>query len=234
MKKRLIQFALVLSLMTLLSVAARAAETDSGFRNIVVEEGYQDTLTLTPLSASNVEVRANAESGDYAGAVKMEAVYTGQQSGSEYLLFVMTGNERTPTADNLAYIDQKTAGSEDLVFEIYPKKPADDAESVQYDIWMSSNTDPASGGTGVTSYVKVASFEYYAAPKAPDVMMGDVNENEEIDGGDASMILEHVVELRELTGNPAAAADVNKNSEIDGGDASMILEFVVELRDSFD
>ena len=219
--------------MTLLGVAAQAAETDSGFRNIAVEEAYQEVLTLTPLSASNTEIRENAD-GDFAGAVKMEAVYSGPQSGSEYLLFVMTGNERTPTADNLAYIDQKTAGSEDLVFEIYPKKPADSETSVQYAVYMSSNTDPSSGASGVTSYVQVASFEYYAAEKGPDVMMGDVNENEEIDGGDASMILEHVVELRELTGNPAAAADVNKNSEIDGGDTSMILEFVVELRDSFD
>lgn len=228
MKKRLIQFMLVMGLMVLTCAAAQATETPpSGFRNRNVVAAYADFVTLTPLTAAGGSVTAS--DGAYPGAAKMEVVYKNPQSNSEYLLVVLT-DTNAPTADNMAYIDQKTASGAEVTFTIYPKAPDPTATSVTYHVYMSSNADAES--TGVTEYAEVASFEYYGEAAEADVLLGDVNNDTEVDAGDAVAILEYVVGITEvLDSRQQKAGDVNHDTEVDAGDAVTILEYVVGIRD---
>ena len=59
MKKRLIQIALILGLMTLTCVAAQASETGaptSGFRVVEVESAYESDVALTPVDDKGADV----------------------------------------------------------------------------------------------------------------------------------------------------------------------------------
>lgn len=60
-------------------------------------------------------------------------------------------------------------------------------------------------------------------------MLGDVNDNGQIDAGDATMVLRSAIGMTELTPKQAAAADVNKNNGVDAGDATIILRHTVGL-----
>ncbi len=59
--------------------------------------------------------------------------------------------------------------------------------------------------------------------------LGDVNDDESIDAGDALMVLQFSVELIDLTETEQLAANVNGDTNIDAGDALMILQCSVEL-----
>ena len=62
--------------------------------------------------------------------------------------------------------------------------------------------------------------------EAEDFLLGDVNDNGEIDIGDAVCIVNYLVNKQNTTFN-AAAADLNGNNQIDIGDAVMIVNILV-------
>lgn len=235
MKKRLIQLALILGLMTLTCVAAQATETDeptSGFRVVNVETAYASDVTLTPLNANNAEVKA--ADVRYPGAVKMKIAYTKATLGSEYLLCVLEDDgsaSATPNADNMAYINQQTADGSTVEFTAFPKQPDSKTNSVKYSIYLSSNADAASGG--VASFTKVATAEYYSA--GLNVTLGDVDDDGEITIDDAyTALLMSVGLITDATEQQTAAADVDKDGDVTIDDAYNILLRSVGLIDSFD
>ena len=59
------------------------------------------------------------------------------------------------------------------------------------------------------------------------IQLGDVSDNGTISAFDASLILQHVVELTELTPPQLAAADVTGDGQVSALDASFVLQFVV-------
>ena len=223
MKKRLIQLALILGLMTLTCAAAQASESpDSGFQNWKVEDAYANYVSVTALDADNKTVEAQGDA--YPGAAKMKVTYRNPQSNSEYLLIVLSDDDRTPSVDNMAYIDQKTASANEMDFTIYPKKVESSVKSVTYSVYMSSNSD-ASAGNGVTGYDKVASFDYYS--NALDATPGDVNDDGNINVQDALLVLQAFVGSVELTETQKIAADVSGDTFVNVADALLILQYFV-------
>ena len=232
MKKRLIQLLLIFGLMVLTCAAAQATETEatSGFRNVSIEEAYKNDVSLIVQDSAG---RAAKPVGNdtYPGAAKVGVVYNTPHTGSEYLLIVLSGSDSTPSVDNMAYIDQKTAStSSELEFTIYPKKVDAQTSSVSYSVYLSSNTD-ASTGDKITGYVKVGSFEYYSSVSAT---LGDVDGDERIMVGDAVLVLQAVVGAETLDTKQTAAADVDKDGRVMVGDAVAILQYVVGAIKSFD
>ena len=224
MKKRLIPFALLLCLMALTCAAAQASESEgaptSGFQNVSKQAAYQTVIDMTPQSDKGAAV-ALGDNGQYPGAAKMQLVYKQAQQGQEYALFVLT-DKNPPTADNIAYIDQKTADASGAVtFTIYPKKLPETSSGADYTVYMSSNTD-ASAGTGITTYTKVATFSYYAAAT---VMKGDVDGDGEITTNDALMTLRIASGNVEGTEKQLAAAKVDGDDEVTTNDALRILRY---------
>ena len=235
MKKRLIQIALILGLMTLTCVAAQASETGaptSGFRVVEVESAYESDVTLTPVDDKG----ANVTKADvrFPGAVKMKVTYSKAQSGNEYLLCVLADDETgVPTVDNMAYIDQKTADGATMEFTVFPKAVDAKTTSVKYTVYLSSNADASSEDAGLTSFTKVGAFEYYAAGNS-DVMLGDVDGDEDVTISDAVLVLQAIVEAETLDDKQTAAADVDKDTEVTISDAVAILQYIVEAITSFD
>ena len=68
----------------------------------------------------------------------------------------------------------------------------------------------------------------------PEVTLGDINEDGEIDFLDAIMILRSDAELIELNEKQRQAADINKDGSIDFLDAIQILRYDAELINSFE
>lgn len=233
MKKRFFQFLSLLCLLSLTCATAWAAETEeptNGFRNLAVESAYQQDVELTPLTEKDATVAV--KDGTYPGAVKMDVVYKTPQENSEYVLFVLT-DDNAPSVDNIAYIDQQTGKSgTPITFTVYPKKLPATTASMNYSLYLSSNTD-ASTGTGITSYTKIASFSYYAAAT---VKLGDVDEDTDVTAIDARIALQMssgVIAEKDQTDKQKAAADVDKDGDVTAIDARMILQFASGILTTF-
>ena len=234
LKKRLIQLALILGLMTLTCVAAQASESNAatGLRNFSVEEAYRSDIQLTALDASGRVARPD-ENDAYPGAAKVGVSYSNPQAGSEYLLIVLSDDDPTPSVDNMAYIDQQTAGTTALDFTIFPKRVDASTASVSYSVYMSSNTD-AGTGNGITGYEKVGSFDYYSNNTLGNVTLGDLNDDSLVNVADAVLVLQGFVGSVELTDAQRAAGDVNGDGLVNVSDAVRILQLFVGLITSFD
>lgn len=70
----------------------------------------------------------------------------------------------------------------------------------------------------------VSVFNYY---------YGDIDLNDEIDAYDASLIMQHIVQINNLQPEIQLRADVDGNQIIDAYDASLVLRFAVGFIDSF-
>lgn len=214
MKKRLFQFALIFSLMAFGCVAARAAEPTFGFRAKSVESAYQtdDIVTLTPVDASGKDVEKTSDNR-YPGAVKLKVSYSKAAGGSEYLLCVLKDDGEGPSADNMAYIDQKPATGSSVDFIAYPKKPDANETSVKYAVYLSGNA-PADSGS-INSFTPVGSFEYYGEAA---ILLGDVDGNGRITTTDALYALYLSVDKVNYQNRPESeqrlAADLNGDGRV--------------------
>jgi len=96
--------------------------------------------------------------------------------------------------------------------------------------FVNQGADPNTEGEGNAI---VLSNESIAATYRPflgartGIQLGDVSDNGTISAFDASLILQHVVELTELTPPQLAAADVTGDGQVSALDASFVLQFVV-------
>jgi len=221
-----------------LSVGAFAAETVTGIYDIQYADGYEDCVTLTPQTANGAEVDPGAldgvaASGYYANAERVEVELTGAAKDNFYLIVAMKDNGASgpqyPTESNKpVYINQETAGSAQVVLNVYPGEMENDAT---YNIYVSSNDDSAEYG----SYVKIASFKYHCAEAQAPYTLGDVNDDDTVDISDAALVLNHIVKNTVLTGTAFSAADVaDARGVLDISDAARILNYIVKNISSFD
>ena len=179
-----------------------------------VQEGY----TLTVVGGGT------GTGGFYAGANRFTLTCDGLDGNYSLVLLLKEGENQAdgtkgipnPTENNLQYIDQQNIAAQKAKFTLFPKS----LEKGVYNVYVS---------TDKVTLKKVASFEYGEKPK---YRLGDVDNDGEIAAYDASLILQHTVNLIDLTGNPAA--DVDKDGEIAAYDASMILQYLVKLIETLD
>lgn len=216
MKRRILALLLAVLTLTALTAAAFAADTTTGALgafNLKDSDGYNLT----------VEGGGTGTGGFYAGATKFKLTCDDLSGKYSLVLLLKEGAKQadgtegipTPTESNLQYIDQQniTATTE---FILFPKQ----MEPGTYNVYVSTDS---------VKLTKVASLEYGEQPK---YKRGDVDNDGEIAAYDASLILQHTVNLIDLTGNPAA--DVDKDGEIAAYDASMILQYLVRLIETLD
>ncbi len=72
-----------------------------------------------------------------------------------------------------------------------------------------------------------------AAFGAPDVTFGDVNDDGKIDVRDVVMVMQYILELKELDDDQIKAADVTGDGEIDVNDVSQIMQYSLGMIDRF-
>ena len=215
MKRRILALLLAVLTLTALTAAAFAANTTTevlGAFNIKGSGGF--VLTVDGGTGTG---------GFYANANKFKLTCTGLSGQYSLVLLLKEGANQsdgtkgvpTPTEKNLQYIDQQNI-TDTTEFILFPKQ----MEPGTYNVYVSTNS---------ADLTKVASLEYGEKPK---YKRGDVDNDGEIAAYDASLILQHTVNLIDLTGNPAA--DVDKDGEIAAYDASMILQYLVRLIETLD
>ena len=173
MKRRTIVLLIALAFVLLACGVAYAAEL--GIFDLTVQDG----VSLTPQKADETEIVSETV-GDvefYAGAERLGLTYsTGIESGKEYLVMVLRGEDATPTADNIVYIDQLTALGDEIEFNLYPSLLESGEE---YHVYLSTN---AEGSDGLT---EIASFRYGWVGSADKSALADaISLAEALEGSD--------------------------------------------------
>ena len=72
-----------------------------------------------------------------------------------------------------------------------------------------------------------------AAFGAPDVTFGDVNDDGKIDVRDVVMVMQYILELKELDNDQMKAADVTGDGKIDVNDVNQIMQYILGIIDRF-
>lgn len=214
MKKRLRGMVLLVLLFSIFcGVAGAAGNTSasnpSGICDIVIEDGFESVVSLTPQRAdgtaadvTRVTIR-ETEKEIYAEAVKLSFTYSGAVSGSQYLALILDDEQKLPRESNISYIDQTEAERATVSFVLYPKTLSN---GKTYSVYLSSDA-----GTGVTALTKVASFQYYAP-----YVLGDVNEDGKINAMDMQRLYTHLNGTNPLSATEAA--DVNQDGRVNAMD----------------
>lgn len=210
MKKWLKWILLAGVLAALLCVTAFAADapTKSGIYDLNPNGDY--ALEVTDINAETVTIDGEKRNDFYPDAVKLTLKSTADMSG--YKLVMAQSTDAMPTADNLVYIDQSESTEGKVNFLIYPKQLA----SGTYYIYLS---------TSGSAREQIATFKYYQS-----FVRGDADGSGAIGPNDAVCILQHLVNIKPLTGARLLAADADKSGEIGPNDAVRILQHLVNIK----
>ena len=169
---------------------------------------------------SITEKAAGVTAEPLTGNVAFELQYSEVTDGGMYLILVLS-EDGVPTADNILYVNQGTAGDGKVAFDnVYPKEIPETASFVYM-----SGTDMA--------YSKLAKVN----PKVAVVtgMKGDVNLDGTVDMTDAIKLLRHTLGIEVITDNTALVnGEVTGNTSLDMQDCIKILRYYLGIINTFD
>ena len=169
---------------------------------------------------SITEKAAGVTAEPLTGNVAFELQYSEVTDGGMYLILVLS-EDGVPTADNILYVNQGTAGDGKVAFDnVYPKEIPETASFV----YMS--------GTGM-AYSKLAKVNPKVA--AATGMKGDVNLDGKVDMTDAIKLLRHTLGIEVITDNTALVnGEVTGNTSLDMQDCIKILRYYLGIINTFD
>jgi len=219
----------VLLAMIFVSLASTAFAADSpedlnGFYDI----GTYQNVDIKPYSG-NAEVNAttvNLDSDEeleklYDGSDRLKVSYKAATNGGYYGVILVEGSE-LPTKDNeIIHIDQLTAESNTVDFNVYPTLPK---KATPLSLYIFSNAQNF-------ELIKVP-LNYYLP--IPPYVLGDVNGDNYWNVTDALLTLQIGAGLRTASEQEFLAADVNQDTNCNVVDALMILQYGAGLRTSFE
>lgn len=223
MKKLISVLVLTAMVAALLCTPAMAAESDvkKGFG----VTGAAENVTITAVASSGevtsktVDLDGTAEDTEdvlYINSDGFNVAYSAASAGGYYGIILVDGKE-LPTKDNtIFYIDQLTASSTDISYNVRPIVPTAYGDLTLY---ISTNVEGA-------SLVKVPMrYDGYT--------VGNINGDTIVDAEDALKALQITVDLYDASGLENAAANVNNDTIVDSEDALKILQYSVGLIDSW-
>ena len=169
---------------------------------------------------SITEKAAGVTAEPLTGNVAFELQYSEVTDGGMYLILVLS-EDGVPTADNILYVNQGTAGDGKVAFDnVYPKEIPETASFVYM-----SGTDMA--------YSKLAKVNPKVA--AATGMKGDVNLDGTVDMTDAIKLLRHTLGIEVITDNTALVnGEVTGNTSLDMQDGIKILRYYLGIINTFD
>ena len=169
---------------------------------------------------SITEKAAGVTAEPLTGNVAFELQYSEVTDGGMYLILVLS-EDGVPTADNILYVNQGTAGDGKVAFDnVYPKEIPETASFVYM-----SGTDMA--------YSKLAKVNPKVA--AATGMKGDVNLDGTVNMTDAVRLLRHTLGIEKLT-DPVALAngEVMGDEILDMKDCVKILRYYLGIISTLD
>ncbi len=222
--KILLMTAFVLSLLCVTAMAADS--TSDGFFGIATEENVE----LTPYigaGASATEAIATTKDVDgdttadtwYENSDRIEVSYSGAVSGKEYGVILVKGTGLPTVSDNIYFIDQVTATSTAVEFNVYPILPE---VTTAMTLYISSNETGFDLINIPVSYaVGVAGDE----PPATTVLYGDATGDGNINSFDALRIKQYVGDKVGTTID-LVAADATGDGNVNSFDALRVKQYV--------
>ncbi len=224
MKKLISVLILTAMVAALLCTPAMAAESDvkKGFG----VTGAAENVTITAVASSGevtsktVDLDGTAEDTEdvlYINSDGFNVAYSAASAGGYYGIILVDGKE-LPTKDNtIFYIDQRTASSTDISYNVRPIVPTAYGDLTLY---ISTNVEGA-------SLVKIPMrYDGY--------IIGDVNEDGMWNSTDALITLQIGGNLYSATGLEELAGDVTGDGIWNSTDALMILQYGGNVIDSWD
>ena len=231
MKKRISTLLLALLILIVFTVPAMATEpaTASGFYNI----GTADKVTINPLVTNKAAQVVNQDVDNdkkddvwYINSNRLEVSYTAATSDGYYGIILIEGSG-VPTLDNtIFYIDQITAESGTVNFDVYPILPK---KTTDLTLYITSNIKDFKLISIPLNYVVDAESPatYYT--------LGDINNDDIWNSTDALLTLQIGAGIySEATAQEIAAANVNGDEYVNSTDALMILQYGAGIIDSWD
>lgn len=193
-----------------------ALAVDNTAKGIHTLTETDSALSLTAKTADGTPVAVTTEAKDgtqvYNGTEQVGMTYTGVTSG-ECLVFVLSDDSGVPKESNIAYIDQVTATTSGVSFDLYPSSLT---SGKTYNIYVSGTAKELE---------QVGAFGYYAS-----YILGEVDGRAGITARDASYVFQSTVGRRTLTEEQRLAANVDGRAGITARDASYILQASVGRR----
>lgn len=230
--KRLFKAGFLLAVALVLTVSAMAADKlGAGFYDI----GSNSNVTIEPQTKNGTPVSGTVATKEgstanvtyYAGAEKLYVKYTGEaDAGDQFLVLLATGSQLPDKDQAICYINQTALENGVVEFTVYPTIPAGTTELSLF--ITSSRTDFT---TPIRIPVKYsAGGEYEQVP----YVLGDVNEDGDINVKDAVQALRISAEMYDYTQAEKKAADVTRDNAVTIHDAVGILRYSAELITSWD
>ena len=169
---------------------------------------------------SITEKAAGVTAEPLTGNVAFELQYSEVTDGGMYLILVLS-EDGVPTADNILYVNQGTAGDGKVAFDnVYPKEIPETASCV----YMS--------GTGM-AYSKLAKVNPKVA--AATGMKGDVNLDGKVDLTDVISLLRHTLGIELITDSTALEnGEVMGDEMLDMKDCVKILRYYLGIISTLD
>ena len=174
---------------TMVSATVMAADEGiDGFYDI----GTKENVTIVPYAGEtavtaqdkNIDSDADMEVV-YVGSDKMAVTFSGATANDYYGVILVEGSD-LPTKDTeIFYINQETAASTSVAFNVYPKLPA---ETKDMTLYISSSAKNA----GLVSVPMSYAVNATEATPTPSHKPGDVNEDVEIDVKDVIAIRQYI------------------------------------------
>lgn len=226
MKKRIGILLLALSASALFSIPALAADENkaSGFYDVGTKENVviKAFADKTEVSATEHNVDADKDKEQwYKDSNRLVVSYTDATKDGYYGVILVEGSE-LPTKDSeIYYIDQLTAESSTVDFNVYPILPT---ETTELSLYISSNVQGFDLVKVPLNYVKDLAM----------YTLGDINGDGSINSIDALAALKISAKLHEATESEFGAADVTRDGSVNSIDALTILKYAAKLIDSFD
>ena len=228
--KKLISIALVLVILGTFCVPVMATEgavTAAGFYNI----GTAENVTITAVSASGatvtaetVDVNADGENDTfYANSDALTVTYSAATAGAYYGVIMVDGTGLPTKENTIFYINQVTADSTSVTFNVKPLLPTASGVCTLY---ITSNAVDAAPIPVTLSYAINGTY----SPASSAYLKGDVDNTGVIDSEDSLGALQLGLSLIENP-DPRAlvAADVDESGVIDSKDALYILQYSLKL-----
>lgn len=215
--KRITAFIISVLVICTLITSVYGAELQSGIYNTKTYSSSckVDFANVKPTTA---KVGSKTYSDFYKDAEKFNLIYNDAVSGDYYTVFVIQ-NGTAPSADNVVYIDQKTASDGKVTFNLYPSKLVGDSS---YNVYISGES---------FEYTKMMSFSYTTkADEVSDYILGDVNGDQKVNVQDLTALARHLAKVTVVSDQTRLkASDTNCDGKVSADDLTHLAKYVAKI-----
>lgn len=223
MKRKIITLVLAMAASSIFSASVMAEDAKiNGFYDIGTEENvaivpYAGETAVT-VAEKNIDDDTDMEAV-YVDSDRLDVTFSAATADDHYGIILVEGTE-IPTKDTpIYYINQDTAGSESINFNVYPKTPE---ATVLLTLYISSSDENFELLSIPVNYAVDATE---VEEEEPSYTLGDVNSDNKVDAKDVILVRRHLAGGYGVT-IVEVAANVNGDAKLDVKDVVTLRRFI--------